>query len=407
MTNTDDDEAALDHEVLTLLSKKTPQEEEHAQYMVQYRKAKKAEVARLKKTFARLERLRDELKSHPRMLAWKEVARVFADVRLLGELQQKALLAQLGKQSELTLAMAQWVQMNTPIQMPLDATGMTWRHVSLPNDPTTRRLAKDWITQQMLHNMETMFHRYGFPAWDSEDVIDDADVSCEFDDDKGYTMVTRRDYKDTLSLAGFRSYIHSTVHLQSLVPDYVAGMSMVDDSIDNETRQVAIVSANEFANVLIRDVLTSEQYAYIVQQIQDDPHYDFESKCYAQRHRMIWCTYRKLADGTFRSRLLVLVSGPRARRVEDAPSVASSLEADARAWGVDWGDCPIHQRQLRYPTLWWWHFRQQIHAYRTRYYALTNHSCGNFNTRRSGTTTYIVVSTEMRTLEAIDESADS
>ncbi|KAF0704606.1 Aste57867_7306 [Aphanomyces stellatus] len=362
--------AGIDQEVLALLSEKLSQEEKHARYMVHYRKTRKAEVAQLKQTFQELERLRTMLKQRPpRILPWRQVAKALADARELGEAQQKALVAQLRMHSELLRTMVEWVELNTPIQMPLDAQCMTWRHVSLPNDPTTRRLAKEWITQQMLHNMDVMFHRHGFPAWDSNDVIDDADVSCEFGNDVGYTMVIKRDYKTaTLSLADYRTYIHSTFRMQYTMPNYAADMPLLEDSIDGETRQVVVVSSNELTNVVFREVMTTDRYVFIVQQIQDDQRFSVESTICQQRNRMFWCDNRTLADGAIRFRFLGCLSHPLkpCQGLESEPAVDSLLEADARLWGVDWGDCPTHVRQYRYPKLWWEIFGGQLNAQKKR-----------------------------------------
>ncbi|KAF0704608.1 Aste57867_7308 [Aphanomyces stellatus] len=369
-----DGSVGIEREVLALLSEKLSQEEEHARYMVHYRKTRKAEVTRLKQTFQELERLRTMLKQRPpRILPWRQVAKALADARELGEAQQKALQAQLRTHSELLRTMVEWVELNTPIQMPLDAQCMTWRHVSLPNDPTARRLAKEWITQQMLHNMDVMFQRHGFPAWDSDDVIGDADVSCEFGNDTGYTMAIKRDYKDTkLSLEDYRTYIHSTFRMQYIMPNYAADMPLLEDSIDGETRQVVVVSSNELTNVIFREAMTADRYVFIVQQIQDDQRFSVQSKACQQRHRMFWCDNRKLADGAIRFRVLALMSQPTVpgHKVDDEPSVDSLLEADALLWGISWGNCPNHLRKLRYPKLWWDLFGRQLNAQKKRVLAL-------------------------------------
>ncbi|ETV63509.1 hypothetical protein H257_19568 [Aphanomyces astaci] len=49
----------------------------------------------------------------------------------------------------------------------------TWRDTSLPQRPKSRRMAKAWITQRMLHSTDAMFQQHGFPAWDApQEVMD-------------------------------------------------------------------------------------------------------------------------------------------------------------------------------------------------------------------------------------------
>ncbi|KAF0687050.1 Aste57867_21189 [Aphanomyces stellatus] len=363
-----DDDAAHVAELLALLDKGLTSAETNKQYLVNYRKAKKAARMRLKQTVADLEALRDQLKSQPRMLPWREVARVLIDARRLSETQKITLGAQVAEHRELMREMAQWVGINTPT-MPLGAQCMTWRHVSLPRDPTTRRLAKDWITQQMLHNMERMFQRHEFPAWDVHESID-SEASFDFHDDAEYTAVLRRDYTHTLPLKDVVDFVHATLPIQCHIPHYDARLPLVEDFIEGATRHVVVVtSANECANVLFGESLTPDRYVTVVQQIQDDERYPVGS-AHRQRNRMIWSETRKMQDGTFRDRILVLMSHLLPHQNESSVS----LQADALSWGFNISNCPDHLQHVQFPKLWLDAHNHEIIAQERQFFASRKHN---------------------------------
>ncbi|RQM12664.1 hypothetical protein B5M09_012987 [Aphanomyces astaci] len=157
--------------------------------MIAYREQK--EMSGLEGTIRQLEHIRSVLhKSIPTrlarsllLLAWHEVARSLADLRMLSESQNQALKAQLVEHEALVREMYHWTD-TYHIKPSLDHNRTLWRHASLLNDPATRKLGKEWITEHMFHNTDAIFHQYGFPPRDSfEYLLHDFNFTF---DDNGY-----------------------------------------------------------------------------------------------------------------------------------------------------------------------------------------------------------------------------
>ncbi|ETV64484.1 hypothetical protein H257_18638, partial [Aphanomyces astaci] len=117
------------------------------------------------------------------LLLWHEVARSLADLRMLSESQNQALKAQLVEHEALVREMYHWTA-TYHIKPSLDHNRTSWRHASLLNDPATRKLGKEWITEHMFHNTDAIFHQYGFPPRESfEHLLHDFNFTF---DDNGY-----------------------------------------------------------------------------------------------------------------------------------------------------------------------------------------------------------------------------
>ncbi|ETV63586.1 hypothetical protein H257_19486, partial [Aphanomyces astaci] len=154
-----------------------PRDDKQSRRMMSYREQKKKEMSGLEGTIRQLEHIPSVLhKSVPTRLArslllllWHEVARSLADLRMLSESQNQALKAQLVEHEALPS---------------LDHNRTSWRHASLLNDPATRKLGKEWITEHMFHNTDAIFHQYGFPPRESfEHLLHDFNFTF---DDNGY-----------------------------------------------------------------------------------------------------------------------------------------------------------------------------------------------------------------------------
>ncbi|KAF0698848.1 Aste57867_10555 [Aphanomyces stellatus] len=354
--------------MLQLIRRKTTREET-ARYLVDYRKAKKNELAQLQETFVHLERLRDHLASKPpRILPWRQVARALADARRLAETQHKALQTQVHEHHDLVRTMQAWVAQHTPVQTTvLDGACTTWRNVSLPaHPPASRQLAKDWIMNHMLHNIESVFRTHHFPAWDDDDAADEIhwDVDVVFHAIGGYTIVTRHYYPDDRTLdddvAGtFKTLLSHAVYL----PHYNPNLPLLVDDTDATMRQCAVVTpvTHEYCNVLAADFrLAPTHDVFVMQQIQDDD----DAACVTaarhcpRRHRSLWSESRvRRRDGrrwvrvvSTETHLLPNPDDVAPRRDDD--DAAASLDDDARMWGFTLDDCPDALKEARFLTRW-------------------------------------------------------
>ncbi|CAK4200373.1 unnamed protein product [Aphanomyces euteiches] len=136
---------------------------EKARKMMEYRLEKKAELTRLHNTIASLESMK-------RNMIAKAPLTLLCEDRRLAQSQQRNLRKQLVKQEQLAKEMYAWVVANVSIQTEksLNTNTLTWRHVSLASNPTTRGLGKEWITKQMYHNTERIMLENGLPPFESD-----------------------------------------------------------------------------------------------------------------------------------------------------------------------------------------------------------------------------------------------
>ncbi|CAK4646845.1 unnamed protein product [Aphanomyces euteiches] len=81
-----------------------------------------------------------------------------------------------------------------------------WRNVVLMQSPESRQIGMDWITKQLLYNADTTFQKYGFPAPNSPEDVDDY---LYFYDGDGLVAVQRNQYIVNSSLDEFYARITS------------------------------------------------------------------------------------------------------------------------------------------------------------------------------------------------------
>ncbi|KAF0682821.1 Aste57867_25120 [Aphanomyces stellatus] len=354
MTIEDDDEG-FEMEVLGLLSKKAEKRDDTARYMAQYRKEKKAEMARLKDAVARLTQQRDILAKAPRALPWTDVAHALADARRLAESQQKAMKHQLKQHESLMRAMAEWVALHTPVQTHgLDGSCLTWRDVSLMAEPTARRLGKEWIVKRLVHNMDQVFQLHAFPSWDSSDEI--AWHMQYVPHENGYSIVTRRYYQNrthgTMEEA-VAWLFKSLLSFQSNVPQYDHSLPLVLDEGDGTSMRqcaVSIPANNHFCNVLAAHVrLAPNRSRNVIQEIHDD---ELCERVARGRHRvnrtMHVETFVRPSDQTMWERVLHVTSYLHPQNVDGV----NPLDQDARVCGFTLDDCPPHLKESRFVARW-------------------------------------------------------
>ncbi|KAF0686687.1 Aste57867_21529 [Aphanomyces stellatus] len=324
---------------------------EIARYMVRYRKLRKADTARLKDTLTQLERLRNQLAA-PRAMSWRDVARAMADARSLAEAQHKALWIQLSQYNELVRTMSQWVAIHTPIEIMPTATATNWRHVSLPGNPAARRLAKAWITQHMVHNLDRAFEQHAMPSWEcrNQSMIP-WDVDCVFHE-SGYTIVTKRCLPLATAAVTSHEFVSSSARLAlgAALPFYDPSLPLVRlvDETDGETRQYAVVTPanNEHCNVLAAYVETADRHVFVMQQIQHDERCVPDNQSWQRQRAIYGESVTRTDDGTVWCRALLLDSHI------ISPDADVSLADDMRAWGIDVNAVPAHLHEARFLGLW-------------------------------------------------------
>ncbi|KAF0700849.1 Aste57867_8648 [Aphanomyces stellatus] len=316
----------------------------------------------------------DKKKDEANMLPWKDIAHALHDDARDVSSQQVALKTQVKDVQMLVWEMRQWVAANTALrvrqssillclsrgmQRTLDNQVPTWRNVTLLANPTSRRLGKEWITQQLYHNTDVIFQRYGFPAIDSGETIADWDNQSIVVDGCDFT-VYRRQVETGDSLADAIAHIDDTLlSVQSTLPT-TARTSEVDDiltvgthaagcgqskvEIEGSTTLFALVtSRREYVNLLCGEFRSDRRCVFVLQQILDDEtsrHPD-----YPQRNRMFWHDIQELPTGRTVTRSVAMHS------LCYTTQGGIAVDEDAKVIQVNISGCPyMNARQPNFPS---------------------------------------------------------
>ncbi|KAH9154272.1 hypothetical protein AeRB84_003600 [Aphanomyces euteiches] len=281
---------------------------EKARKMMEYRLEKKAELTRLHNTIASLESMK-------RNMIAKAPLTLLCEDRRLAQSQQRNLRKQLVKQEQLAKEMYAWVVANVSIQTEksLNTNTLTWRHVSLASNPTTRGLGKEWITKQMYHNTERIMLENGLPPFESD-----------------YWRGEMKKYIDAM---------HSILLFELGVVEYT---QIVYQAHENTYQYVS--SNEEHVNVLVGIFLAADQCVAVVQHIHDD---EMNPSTRRYRNRSAWVvTDRVKGDSSsFTYRIVACETQSMTTKGEFAP-----LEVDAADFKVDLSSCPDHLKAQRFPN---------------------------------------------------------
>ncbi|ETV91221.1 hypothetical protein, variant 7 [Aphanomyces invadans] len=129
-----------------------------------YLLSKLAELERVLVSRRRCVRCNSEERS---MLAWRDVALCLRDEHVSSKTKNHKLRAQLAALNKVMFEMQSWVVTNAALQFTEDGFAPTWQDHTLLSNPKSRDLGKAWITQQMYHQVDRIFHRHGFPSPDN------------------------------------------------------------------------------------------------------------------------------------------------------------------------------------------------------------------------------------------------
>ncbi|CAK4664427.1 unnamed protein product [Aphanomyces euteiches] len=282
------------------------------------------------------------------MLAWKDIALVMQEDVQLAVKNQMGLKSQVEDVKQLIWRMKNWVATNSVIRNALDCRVPTWRNVTLLAHPSSRKLGKEWITQQLYYNTDSIFHQYGFPAVDSGEFIDwDSQTISATSGD--YTIYRRQaETQDTLDEAV--SHIDQT--LLSVQGAYLrqkqehASSTVVE--VEGNTKQFALVTPRrEFVNLLCGEFFSPGRCVFVLQQILDDeacPHAKFH-----QRNRMFWHDLQELPGGRTVVRSLAIHSLCFANEEDDDSNLLNGQKS--RVFDVNVAGCPyMNSRQPRFPS---------------------------------------------------------
>ncbi|ETV96177.1 hypothetical protein, variant 1 [Aphanomyces invadans] len=259
-----------------------------------YRVLVKARCDKLKKVKAELEdaiqRLEKEQRRarQPASLSWENIALALKDSSEESRRQNRDLRDKIQAFHQLVNDLAPWAALTRE----LDPTSTTWRDTSLPIHPESRRMAKTWITQRMIHNTDAMFQQHGFVSRDDQCV----DVWCDVDvtvSDTGTLCKIRRNFISPQTLEQSVAFVREN-WLEAILIE--APQDSVIHECDGNTKLgTVITSVGEYIHLLWAEFHQGpDRCTFVLRHIVDDDAQSPSAHLH-QRSRNIWSTLVKVS----------------------------------------------------------------------------------------------------------------
>ncbi|RHY45654.1 hypothetical protein DYB38_013028 [Aphanomyces astaci] len=179
----------------------------------EYRRKLNAEGAAMEAEIVHLRSIRDSLRAMGESpvreasdgpLSWRSIATVFKREAHRVLTDRQALVTQTQEYRTLMQAMQCFVVMNIPLPM---SRSNAWYCATLAAEPRARTLGKEWLTQQLYHNMHEPFA--SFPAVSYDNEFFHIDVQSWDDDDPPFMYMERMQYSLPGTVHMFRRLVES------------------------------------------------------------------------------------------------------------------------------------------------------------------------------------------------------
>ncbi|KAF0718083.1 Aste57867_1908 [Aphanomyces stellatus] len=337
----------------------------HRQEELQERLLLRQQVLDLEQTLAPLIAQRPSwiLSSRAReslLLPWKDIAIAMKTERELAISQRKALSAKVKAHKALMLSMKEWVACNSALHGVLDGHVATWRNHSLPATPSARRLGMVWITEQMRHNTDRMFHRCGFPSISDDFALFDMQFALDTVGEIQYVWGHQGDfeYRDDIDPDFFCRHMCAM-----LMPKQPTPMDTVKEVGGHHFLHQLAVSDQVFVNVLTTSVRARDRFVVMAQTITDDEALEVDPSLLVRRMAFWLEVVRDPVTGTWRRRSLYCNARQQA-----------SVEREAAQWGLGLQDVhpDFRESKLRHHVMRFWptlrlHVRDLLDAFQAKY----------------------------------------
>ncbi|RQM10278.1 hypothetical protein B5M09_012769 [Aphanomyces astaci] len=208
-------------------------------------------------------------------LSWHSIAKVFKSEAHRVLTDRQSLVTQTQEFESLMKAMQRFVMLNIPPPMP---RSYAWRNATLAANPTARNLGKEWLTQQMYHNMHEQLAL--LPALSCDDDFFDTDVQTSNDGDP-FTRTERAQFTWPGTVQMFRHMIESTMQ------------AVVEETAN--TRLFHTTTSNGiFVNSLQGHFSEANRFVMVIREVEEDEAYvcDLQHK---QQHYMSWTEVRQVS----------------------------------------------------------------------------------------------------------------
>ncbi|KAF0739183.1 hypothetical protein Ae201684P_012929 [Aphanomyces euteiches] len=310
-------------------------------YMRLYRVQNKKDTENLHEQVATLEEELEKLQamkkaSRPQTvssaLSWKDISQGLLESTDQANATNASLKQKLRQYRHLVQEMKRWVVANSAPAMELPAYRPSWRNVSLLSNPESRELGKNWIMQQMYHQIEGTFHQFGFPAWspttDNSFNVYHMDFQSSGCVVLSHCVQTETDFTFDQIRAMYQQYLCSILMVDCLYP-------MPDSTIVEETLTTTLHRFStplERINLLCGEFFQDDRLVIVAQHIQED---DAIEPAFRQRHRSFWLEMTRLPNGRYLERTIHSMS-----TCFTPTEGYLSLDAEARLWGMDLSSFP-------------------------------------------------------------------
>ncbi|RHY48172.1 hypothetical protein DYB30_007929 [Aphanomyces astaci] len=198
-------------------------------------------------------------------LSWHSIAKVFKSEAHRVLTDRQSLVTQTQEFESLMKAMQRFVMLNIP-------------NATLAANPTARNLGKEWLTQQMYHNMHEQLAL--LPALSCDDDFFDIDVQMS-NDGNPFTRIVKAQFTWPGTVQMFRHLIESTMQ------------AVVEETAN--TRLFHTTTSNGiFVNSLQGHFSEANRFVMVIREVEEDEAYvcDLQHK---QQHYMSWTEVRQVS----------------------------------------------------------------------------------------------------------------
>ncbi|KAH9096588.1 hypothetical protein Ae201684P_013254 [Aphanomyces euteiches] len=252
-----------------------------------------------------------------RTLSWSSIASVFRAEVHRSNTEQESLVQETNERAALALAMQRFVALN--LQSSPERPMRNWSCATLLEQPQARKLGKEWLTQQLYHNLETSFQMFSCCGPEEEIYGLDVDVSSE-----GFTCVEMmqqiwRGTKDSC----WHFFQNHYVDLLFLDPSSVSV-----ECTENTKLYRKVTDDGNFFNIFQGNFVEANRLVVVLRQIENDE--AFNSERYRQHHSMTWIDVRPLSETHVVIRAIIQYS-----QFYRKGQGFVSLDEQAKIWKID------------------------------------------------------------------------
>ncbi|ETV78715.1 hypothetical protein H257_07561 [Aphanomyces astaci] len=295
----------------------------------EYRRKLSADGAAMEAELVHLQLILDSLqaKSLPSVreasdgpLSWHSIAMVFKSEAHRVLTDRESLITQTKGFRALIASMQRFVMMNIPLPV---SRSNTWPSATLVADPRTRNLGKEWLTQQMYHNIHEPFAL--LPAVRLDDEFFEFDFQSPDEHDDPFTFLERLQCILPGTLSSFRRFFETKVR-DVLFED----PHEVTEEVVANTRLFCTTTADgDFINTLQGQFVEADRLVLVFRQVEDDEvhscHFTLRQRSYRS-----WMEVRQVSPTHILMRLVSHSS-----RLFRAYEGFISCDEVAALWGIN------------------------------------------------------------------------